>query len=125
MHCSITFHIFEPSDPDTTIKILRPQIITVEGRLGNNGRAPAGGHGGSSGRHHARSNSGSYNVRASEMAREKQERRMRCLVEFLDNSEEIFEVEVRNNNNNNTNDNKNNNMVIFIQGSLISINTPS
>ncbi|XP_030846455.1 tyrosine-protein phosphatase non-receptor type 4 isoform X2 [Strongylocentrotus purpuratus] len=29
------------------------------------------------------------------MAREKQERRMRCLVEFLDNSEEIFEVERR------------------------------
>nr|XP_054767114.1 tyrosine-protein phosphatase non-receptor type 4-like [Lytechinus pictus] len=80
--------------PDTEIKILRPQIITVEGRLGNNGRAPAG-HGGSSGRHHARSNSGSYNVRSNEMVREKQERRMRCLVEFLDNSEQIFEVERR------------------------------
>lgn len=41
-----------------------------------------------------RASSGSYNVRASEIAREKQERRMRCLVAFLDDSEHIFEVEV-------------------------------
>ena len=42
-----------------------------------------------------RASSGSYNVRASEIAREKQERRMRCLVAFLDDSEHIFEVEVK------------------------------
>ena len=72
----------------TTFKILRAQIITVEGLLGNNGRAPAG-----SGRH-AAANSGSYNVRTNEMPRDKQERKMRCLVVFLDDTEEIFEVEV-------------------------------
>ncbi|XP_038044567.1 tyrosine-protein phosphatase non-receptor type 4-like isoform X3 [Patiria miniata] len=42
-----------------------------------------------------RASSGSYNVRANEIAREKQERKMRCLVGFLDDTEEIFEIERR------------------------------
>ncbi|XP_022079809.1 tyrosine-protein phosphatase non-receptor type 4-like isoform X2 [Acanthaster planci] len=42
-----------------------------------------------------RASSGSYNVRANEIAREKQERKMRCLVGFLDDTEEIFEIDRR------------------------------
>ncbi|XP_071802883.1 tyrosine-protein phosphatase non-receptor type 4-like isoform X3 [Asterias amurensis] len=42
-----------------------------------------------------RASSGSYNVRANEIAREKQERKMRCYVGFLDDTEEIFEIERR------------------------------
>ncbi|XP_071955024.1 tyrosine-protein phosphatase non-receptor type 4-like isoform X2 [Antedon mediterranea] len=42
-----------------------------------------------------RTSSGSYNVRANEIAREQQERKMRCIIAFLDDTEHTFEIERR------------------------------
>ncbi|XP_070565918.1 tyrosine-protein phosphatase non-receptor type 4-like isoform X4 [Ptychodera flava] len=42
-----------------------------------------------------RASSGTYNVRATELARDKQEKKIRCQVIFLDDSEQTFEVERR------------------------------
>ena len=38
--------------------------------------------------------SGSYNVRASEMAHDRQLKTVTCLVHFLDDTEEYFEIDV-------------------------------
>ncbi|XP_071811494.1 tyrosine-protein phosphatase non-receptor type 4-like isoform X1 [Apostichopus japonicus] len=42
-----------------------------------------------------RTTSGSYNVRANELARERLEKKIRCLIIFLDDSEHCFEIERR------------------------------
>ena len=41
-----------------------------------------------------RATSGTYNVRATEMARDKSVKTVRCIVHFLDDTETTFDIDV-------------------------------